>query len=53
VNRSDTEPAVILMAYVGTNTAAGARGRLVEMPEVLNGLLETRGIALTDPVTAS
>ena len=53
VNRSDTEPAVILMAYVGTNTAAGARGRPVEMPEALQDLLETRGIALTNPVTAS
>ncbi|MGH8914729.1 MAG: hypothetical protein ACRDZM_09480 [Acidimicrobiia bacterium] len=50
VNRSDTEPAVILMAYVGTNTAPGAQGRLVEMPEVLQGLLEAKGITLSDHV---
>jgi uncharacterized RmlC-like cupin family protein len=53
VNRSDSEPAVILMAYVGTNTADGARGRFVEMPEPLQGLLDARGITLTNPATAA
>jgi uncharacterized RmlC-like cupin family protein len=46
VNRSDTQPAVILMAYVGTNSAAGARGRAIEMPEKLERLLTSEGIHL-------
>jgi uncharacterized RmlC-like cupin family protein len=46
VNRSETEPAVILMAYVGTNSADGARGRSVELPEVLQELLAERGVDL-------
>jgi uncharacterized RmlC-like cupin family protein len=48
VNRSDTDPAVILMAYVGTNTAEGARGREVEMPERLKSMLDEQGISLGD-----
>ena len=53
VNRSSSEPAVILMAYVGTNNAEGARGRSVELPEVLRTLLEAKGIALSDPAAKS
>jgi uncharacterized RmlC-like cupin family protein len=48
VNRSDTQPAVILMAYVGTNSATGARGRAIEMPEKLEKLLNSEGIQLQD-----
>lgn len=48
VNRSDDSRAVILMAYVGTNSAQGARGRFVEMPDELRGLLEDRGVDLSD-----
>ena len=47
VNRSDTKPAVILMAYVGTNSIEGARGRFVEMPDELRRLLADRGIDLS------
>lgn len=51
VNRSDTERAVILMAYVGTNSASGARGRDLEMPDALRDLLASRGIALREPIS--
>ena len=53
VNRSSSEPAVILMAYVGTNSAAGARGRSMELPEALRTLLEAKGISLSDPAAKS
>jgi len=53
VNRSSSEPAVILMAYVGTNSATGARGRSVELHEALQTLLETKGISLSDPAAKS
>jgi uncharacterized RmlC-like cupin family protein len=52
VNRSDTEPAVILMAYVGTNSAAGAKGRFVDMPEPLRELLASNGVELRDAISA-
>jgi uncharacterized RmlC-like cupin family protein len=48
VNKSTSEPAVILMAYVGTNSAVGARGRFVDMPEKLRGLLDAHGINVSD-----
>ena len=53
VNRSSSEPAVILMAYVGTNSAAGARGRSMELPDALRTLLEAKGISLSDPAAKS
>jgi uncharacterized RmlC-like cupin family protein len=53
VNRSDTNRAVILMAYVGTNTAVGARGRFVKMPEALHQLLNAEGIDLPDRVPST
>jgi uncharacterized RmlC-like cupin family protein len=46
INRSDTEDAAILMAYVGTNSAAGARGRLVEAPLSLRRLLERHDVTM-------
>jgi uncharacterized RmlC-like cupin family protein len=49
VNRSDTERAVILMAYVGTNTAEGARGREMEIPAELQQVLDERSIDLSAP----
>ena len=51
VNRSSSEPAVILMAYVGTNSAQGARGRSVEMPDELRALLDDRRIDLSSSNT--
>jgi uncharacterized RmlC-like cupin family protein len=53
VNRSESNPAVILMAYVGTNTAEGARGREVGMPEKLRSLLDEHGISLSDELSNS
>jgi uncharacterized RmlC-like cupin family protein len=49
VNRSDSERAVILMAYVGTNTAEGAHGRDVEIPAALQKVLDERSIDLSAP----
>ena len=49
VNRSDSERAVILMAYVGTNTAEGARGREMEIPAALQKILDGRSIDLSAP----
>jgi uncharacterized RmlC-like cupin family protein len=44
VNRSSTEKAVILMAYVGTDNAEGAKGRSVELSSTLKALLDDKGI---------
>jgi uncharacterized RmlC-like cupin family protein len=49
VNRSASESAVILMAYVGTNSAAGARGREIEIPNALSDLLASKAIRLSEP----
>jgi uncharacterized RmlC-like cupin family protein len=49
VNRSETERAVVLMAYVGVNTASAAKGRSIDPSRVLLDVLEGQGIALPDP----
>ena len=49
VNKSETEPAVVLMAYVGVNTASAAKGRSIDPSPVLLDLLASRGIVLSDP----
>lgn len=46
VNRSDTDRAVILMAYVGTNNADDARGRELEIPASLQAVLDGKSIDL-------
>jgi uncharacterized RmlC-like cupin family protein len=51
VNRSESDKAVILMAYVGTNTVEGARGRELEVPAALQGVLATKSIELSYPAT--
>jgi uncharacterized RmlC-like cupin family protein len=43
-NRSETDKAVILMAYVGINDAEDAKGRDIEASETLRALLEDKGI---------
>lgn len=47
VNRSGSDRAVILMAYVGTNSAAGARGRGVEISTALRDALDSKAIDLS------
>ncbi len=49
VNRSETAPAVMLMAYVGVNTASAAKGRFIDPPPALLDFLAAKGISLPDP----
>jgi oxalate decarboxylase/phosphoglucose isomerase-like protein (cupin superfamily) len=45
-NPSDHHRAVLLMAYVGINTADDARGRTVALPESLQKAIAERGFAV-------
>ena len=49
VNRSETTPAMVLMAYVGVNTASAAKGRFVDPSPVFLDFLAASGISLPDP----
>ena len=49
VNRSETAPAVLLMAYVGINTASAAKGRLIDPPPALRDFLAASGVSLENP----
>ena len=49
VNQNDSKPAVVLMAYVGVNTASAAKGRVIDPPPALVDFLAAKDIVLPDP----